>query len=392
MKRRFVLLLMTFSLPLQALEFSGNAALEWQQFTEDAVSPQQFDQSVTLSFQPKFRQDWNQGNDEITMELFLRGGSEDDARNHGDIRELKWLHVGSDDEWRIGIDSVFWGVTESRHLVDIINQTDRLEGLDGEDKLGQPMIHYTRIADWGVLDAFLLTGFREPGFHDAKGRLRLLLPVDDTQTGYESADGKHHVDVALRYSQGFGDSEIGVSLFHGTNRDPAFSVGSNAAGQPVLIPYYSQITQLGVDVQTIIEDWIWKLEMIARSSEAEAYVASTFGFEYTFYGIFDSAIDMGTLLEYSMENRFENAGVFDNDVFVGARFAFNDVQSSEVLAGLFYDVDLQSRSLRVEASRRLGSSWKMSVEAQFFNQINPQDPLFAFRQDDYLQLEAAYYF
>ena len=392
MNRLLFIGLAALSLPLQALEISGNVAAQAQWFWQDAAYPDQLDQNLTLSFEPRLRQDWNNGDDEVTLQLFMRADKRDDARNHADIRELKWLHVGENNEWRIGIDSVFWGVTESRHLVDIINQTDRVEGLDGEDKLGQPMIHYTRIADWGVLDLFVLPGFREPAFHSAEGRLRFALPVDDSQAQFESADGKNHIDFALRYSQSFGDSELGLSWFSGTSREASFSVGLDSNGRPVLLPYYAQINQFGIDVQTIVEDWIWKLEAIARDSQSQSYIAATFGFEYTFYGILDSAVDLGTLMEYSWESRNENAGIFDNDLFAGLRLAFNDVQSSEVLGGVFYDTDLGSASLRIEASRRLGDSWKLSAEMQVFSHVDASDPLTAFAADDYLQIELARYF
>ena len=40
-----------------------------------------------------------------------------------------------------GVRRVFWGVAESNHLVDVINQTDAIENPDQEDKLGQPMLN-----------------------------------------------------------------------------------------------------------------------------------------------------------------------------------------------------------------------------------------------------------
>ncbi len=68
---------------------------------------------------------------------------------HWDIRELSWIHVGNGWESRVGIRKVFWGVTEGRHLVDIINQTDQVDQVDGEEKLGQPMINLSTVRDWG---------------------------------------------------------------------------------------------------------------------------------------------------------------------------------------------------------------------------------------------------
>ena len=44
-------------------------------------------------------------------------------------------------ETKIGVRKDFWGVTETVHRVDILNQTDSVDGFDGEDKLGQPMIN-----------------------------------------------------------------------------------------------------------------------------------------------------------------------------------------------------------------------------------------------------------
>ncbi len=310
MQRSFIFIVLAVaSLSVEAWETSGNIAAELIVFPQSAQFDGQMDENLTLSFKPKVTQAWNNGNDELAVELFFRADDKDDERQHADIRELKWLHVAGNHEWRVGINTVFWGVTESQHLVDVINQIDSVEGVDGEDKLGQPMIHYTTIQDWGVLHAFVLTGFREGTFHSAEGRLRFPLVVDTSKTSYESSDEERHIDYAIRYEHMLGDTEFGLSWFEGTDRDASFSVGQNQQGQNVLMPFYQQITQAGIDLQSIIGDWIWKLEMIHRASDSDSFTAATGGFEYTFYGIAESAVDLGTLLEYSWEDRSENAGV-----------------------------------------------------------------------------------
>ena len=376
-----------------AWEYSGNIAAELQLYPEHGQYADQQDESFTLSFKPKVTHNWNDGDDAFSAELFMRADGADDNRQHADIRELKWLHLSGNDEWRVGIDTVFWGVTESQHLVDVINSIDRVEGIDGEDKLGQPMLHYTTIQDWGVFHVFILPGLRESAFHSNEGRLRFPLPVDDSQASYESSDEENHVDYALRYTRTFGDTELGLSYFKGTNRDPELNVGLDTNGQMVLIPYYAQMTQFGVDLQAIVGDWLWKWELIHRDQDSGSYIATTAGFEYTFYGIMDSATDMGTLLEYSYDDRSkQDDGVFNNDVFAGLRFAFNDVQSSDILAGIIVDTENQSRTLRVEANRRIGDSWKLTGELQVFTNIDDSDPLAAYERDDYLLVELARYF
>ncbi len=390
-------LLLCFGLALvssQAVaDFSGNIALESQSFFESTRFDDQLDNNLTLSAKPKWSGEWGGGDDLWSVELFARADNKDDERNRGDVRELLWLHLDGDNEWRVGINTMFWGVTESRHLVDVINQIDQVEGIDGEEKLGQPMIHLKRYQDWGVLDFLILPGFRERTFQSVEGRLRAPLVVDTDQAVYESSDEDQHVDFAIRFSQTYGDLDLGLSWFDGTSRDPVLVAGSDSDGNPVLVPLYEQMTQFGVDAQLIYEDWIWRLEMIHREADSNDFNAYTAGFEYTFYAILDSETDLGVLLEYSYDDRAEgDRGVFDRDVFLGGRFAFNDVQSSEILAGFVIDTNYASQSFRVEGNRRFGDSWKGTLELQTFTSIDSEDPLIALEQDDHLLLEIAYYF
>jgi len=374
-------------------DFSGNVAVEAISFSEEAQFEDQLDENLTMSFEPKWDGDWNEGDDLWSVELFMRADDKDSGREHADIRELLWLNIDGDNEWRVGINTMFWGVTESQHLVDVINQIDAVESIDGEDKLGQPMIHLKRYEDWGVLDFLVLPGFRERTFSAKEGRLRPPLVVDTDQVEYESSAGQQHIDYSLRFSQTYNDLDLGVSWFDGTNRDPLLLPGIDSDGDPVLTPFYEQMTQIGVDAQLLYLDWIWRLELIHRKAESNDRDAFIFGFEYTFYGILDSSADIGAITEYSYDNRPEGErGVFDRDLFVGARFALNDAQSSEVLAGFVVDTENHSRTFRVEASRRIGESWKLELELQTFANIDEDDPLAAFANDDFLLAEMAYYF
>jgi hypothetical protein len=388
----FTLVSLVVSGPLLATDFSGYLAVEAAVFPNDAQFENQFDANLTLSFKPRWQGDWNDGDDNWSAELFFRADGKDDERQHVDVRELMWLHLDGDSEWRVGFNTMFWGVTESQHLVDVINQVDAVEGVDGEDKLGQPMIHWKRYEDWGVVDLLILPGFRERSFYAEEGRLRPPLVVDADLAEFESSDEEKHIDLAMRYSQTFGDLDLGLSWFDGTNRDPVF-IPRTANNITVLVPYYGQMTQFGIDALLIYENWIWKLELIHRNQRAGDYNAFTYGFEYTFYGINESDVDLGSIVEFSYDSRRDGErGVFDRDLFVGGRFAFNDEKSSEILAGLFFDTDNGSQSFRVEGSRRVGDNLKLSLELQTFSRIDPDDPLQAFSDDDFIQMEAAWYY
>ena len=395
-QKRWLLAGLSFAListTLSAAEWSGNIALEARHFPHDALDSRQHDDNLSLSVQPEFYHQWDGGNQSFTFVPFARIDQGDDERSHADIRELTWLMAADNWELRVGIRKLFWGVTESQHLVDIINQTDGVENLDGEDKLGQPMINGAWITEHGTFDLFILPRFRERTFAGTEGRLRTIPRVDDDLTSYESSDEESHIDSAIRWSHILGELDVALSHFSGTSRDPIFTPTLNSQGELVLAPHYALIDQTGIELQTTIGDWLWKLEAIHRSAQGESYNASVAGFEYTLVGLFDSPFDLGLIAEYHYDNRGESATTpFEDDLFIGSRLTLNDAQSSEILAGVIVDLDEQSRFYTIEASRRLGEQFKLTLEARWFSNMESSDPLFTLRSDDYLLMELVWYF
>ena len=372
--------------------WSGNVALETRLFPYSPSFEDQDDDHIAFSAsaQPEYYKSWDGGDQSFALTLFGRVDQQDDKRTHADIRELTWLKVAHTWELRVGIRKVFWGVTESQHLVDIINQTDLVENIDGEDKLGQPMINLALIHDWGTLDLYALTGFRERTFPGKSGRFRTSLPVDIKNPEYDASNKEKHIDFAARWSRVIGDWDVGISHFYGTSRQPRFKPNADFSA---LIPVYDLIHQTGLDIQTVQDAWLWKLEVISRSGQDGRFTALTGGFEYTLVGIFDTPSDLGILSEYLYDDRNNDTITpYEKDIMVGARLTLNDVQSTEFLFGIIQDLDSSTYYLNLEASRRLGDTWKLSVEARTFSNINHSDPLYGFRKDDYLQMELARYF
>lgn len=377
-----------------ANEWSGNISMEARLFSNDALSTSQYDSYGSISVQPEWFHEWNEGKQIFSFVPFARLDNHDEERSHFDIRELSWLKVLPESELRIGIRKVYWGVTESQHLVDVINQTDLVESTDGEEKLGQPMLNYAFINDWGTVDLFILPYFRERTFPGINGRLRTSLVVDTDNPVYESADKENHIDTAIRWQHSLGAWDIGLSYFDGTSRDPSFTAAVDGSGNPVLRPVYYLMKQAGLDLQATRESWLWKLEFIHREINNQNYNAATGGFEYTFYGVADSSSDIGLLMEYSYDDRKQNATTtFDDDVMLALRWTRNDENDTSLLLGVVEDLNNSERLYSIEASRRLGESWKLSIEARLFSGIEDSNSLlYSVRQDDFIQVELGYYF
>ncbi|HFD78795.1 MAG TPA: hypothetical protein ENK05_00195 [Gammaproteobacteria bacterium] len=373
---------------------SGFVALETRAFVDDAQFEDQFDGlQPSLILQPEWTLESADRNDQLSLIPFAQLDSRDSRRTHFDLREAYWSHVSGDWEILAGVNRVFWGVTESRHLVDIINQTDFVQDIDTEDKLGQPMVNLVTRRDWGEVSLYLMPWFRERTFPGKDGRLRFPL-VTDGDARYQSGDKQHRGDVALRYSHYLGDWDFGVYYFNGTGREPRFVPN---AGGTRLIPFYDLIKQVGTDIQYTREGWLWKFEGLWRAEHGQHYWSAVGGFEYTLYQIAASEADLGLLLEYSWDGRSDDATrqppiFFDDDLFTGARLTLNDVQSSELLAGFVIDRQSHETQLSLEAERRLDNHWKAELESRWFLNSGNRVVVNAFKKDSYLTFRISRYF
>ncbi|MCW8328713.1 hypothetical protein MD588_07815 [Photobacterium sp. SDRW27] len=387
-----LVLLVSAEIKAATVEYSGYVATETSLFAQATKFSEQSQHSVSVATQPELYQEWDSGTS-FTFVPFGRLDSADSERSHVDIRELNVLLLDGNWEMRLGLGKVFWGVTEFVHLVDIINQTDLVENINAEEKLGQPMVHFTLIKDWGVAELFVLPYFRERTFPGVNGRLRTELVVDTDRARYESSAEQHHTDLSVRYSHTYGELDLGLHYFTGTGREPTLLPLSDSGGQLVLIPFYEQINQIGTDIQLVAGEWLWKLEALYRNGQGDGYTAVAGGFEYTFVGIVDTAMDLGVITEYVYDSRGNRATTpFQNDVVIGLRWAVNDLNDSTLLAGWLQDLENPAKIFQIEASRRLSDQWKVELELRTFQDLPKSDPIYSLSDDDHLKLELAYYF
>lgn len=337
----------------------------------------------------------------FTLAPFLRLDAGDERRTHADLREAYFLVFGEvrGQEWevRLGVDRVFWGVTESRRLVNIVNQIDLVEHPYKEPSMGQAMAHLTMSGDWGAVEVFGMTWHRARTFPGRSGRLRFPLVVDNERVSYESDAGRWRPEFAARFSRSSGDMDVGVSVFDGNSREPMLSPDIDPNGRPVLLPGYERIRQFGLDAQLTAGPWLFKLEGLGRAGARdrrgveEDYVAATLGGEYTVYSLFGSAADLSLIGEWNYDGRGRNAtNIFQNDLFLAARLAFNDVQSTEVLGSLMDDFDTTTRVLTFELNRRITGRFSLHLEAIALLDVDAGDLSYASRRDSFLELHLIY--
>ena len=336
---------------------------------------------------------WRSADRDVTFrfEPYVRLDSADDERTYADLREGSLALARGDWELLGGFSKVFWGVAESRNVTDVINQTDALEDIDDDEKLGQPMLRLSRRVGSGVVEAYWLPVFRERGFPGRDGRLRTDPVVDADAARYERDGDEFAGDFALRYAGRFGDFDVGLHGFHGTNRAPRLDVDA-ATGR--LTPFYQRLTQAGVDLQHTTGPWLLKAEAVAAKIGDDRFAATVAGFEYTFFDLRGSGLDLGVIGEHLHDGRDQRespATPFDNDAFAGLRLTLNDAQDTEFLGGAIVDLDSGAAQVSAEFQRRLGDRTLLEIEGRAFSARG--DPLIApLRRDHVLTVRLTRYF
>ena len=98
-------------------------------------------------------------------------------------------------------------------------------------------------------------------------------------------------------------------------------------------------------------------------------------------------------MEYHFDQRGDQSPQpFNHDLFMGARFGFNNTASTQLLTGVVADVEGGGHFFNTEFSTRLGDRWRLEAEVRIFSNAPPSDPLHFIQRDDYAQLQLERFF
>ena len=387
------------------------------------------------------------------LNLFAREDQQDENRSHVDVREALLTLVFNSVEVQAGVGRVFWGVTEAAHVVDVINQDDFVENVDGEDKLGQPMVALKWYSPFGDFSAYALPGFRSRAFNADDARPSLEVDVHEEDEQFEASDRKKHVDYAFRWKHYFGPVDFGLSWFKGTARAPRLvpcfrsgttranadgsstntpncdidsgtpdrpdelfvglndalallGIGTSSAEQESqirqeirseisLVPHYDLSEQFGLDMQYTVGPAAFKVEAVLREQLDTKFLIADVGMEYTFSSIFGSDADVSIVAEYLYDERAEDRrflAQFDDDVFIGSRIGLNNAADTQMLGGVIIDRNHGSRLYSLEATSRLSDSILLGLETRFLSRVGETDVIAAVENEDTVRLTLSFFY
>ena len=152
---------------------------------------------------------------------------------------------------------------------------------------------------------------------------------------------------------------------------------------------YNLIKQIGLDLQLTLDAFLGKAEIIkrkgfdTRGADKSSHHAFVVGGEYSIYGVFDSEADLTLFAEWNHDNRDAAATTaLQNDLFIAARYTFNDVEDTSITAAVVDDLDFGTKTLNLEFNRRLSDYVSLKAEAFAFLDTDTNDEVTSQIMDD----------
>ncbi|GLR76780.1 hypothetical protein [Aliivibrio sifiae] len=305
------------------------------------------------------------------------------------IAKINW--IGDSYQIDVGYDLIYWGVTEGINVINIINQRDQIRDYFQKQGLGQSMVAVSYFEDSVTVDGYILPRFEELNYGGTQRPWGLGLPVDASQSTYESSKGKNHTDYAARISGMLDDLEFGFVYFNGTYRQPIYKVDGEIEN---LAPHYVLGNTFGLDAQYIMDSNIYKFELgYFKPNSYDSYVSTTFGVERTLGSSWFGEGESTVYAEYYYDSRQDdNTVAFQNDIFLAYKYTTYNVYDLETTIGGIIDTQYGGVIGTLEITGKLTNNIKVSVELIYFNSSDPNDALFYSNDFDQLSFNAHWYF
>ncbi len=306
--------------------------------------------------------------------------SEHSGRTFARLDELYGTYTTDSSQWFAGRNIRFWGALEARNIVDGFNVQDWRSDLFITDKIGAANGGYSYYMEQGTLS--LIVKFEEADQPMAKSPyvynfFPAFVTYDETlQTEnsrdepsvYVSFSGSTETEIALDYA---------LILEHGYDSQRYFAPDGALDGSAVTMRQHAYRVNKAMTYNTaVIGATLVKVEALYADVIDERLISDYWhaglGVEHSV--AFDShGGELGLIGEYYRYETLESGKysdldlfeTFQNDLFLGVRYAFNDAQSSSFVGGVVHDMEYDEQMSYLEFETRLGSSMKLNLDYRY---------------------------
>ena len=367
-RKVFLLFISTCQIIMADVEMSGHVDLNSQAYL---IKPDSKDSS---SFTATQTLELNYTKDDLSAYAKLYAQEAKNDRTFARVDELFLKYDFEDDSIQAGKSVKFWGALELRNIVDGFNPQELRNDMFKTDKLGVYNASYSHYTDSGEIEVIVklyeqdqkMAGFPYVYYVFSKN-----INYDDN---LNTSKSEYRPSIYLKYS-GSTDSEYPLDFAfiyeNGYDSQRYFSKVQNQANT------YLQNTYIVNKFMTyntlVVGSTLIKLEALYAVVEDEVnvgdYAHLACGFEHSLED-FKNGATLGIIGEYYRYFTFENDKYNDlqlfetmqNDLFIGARYSFNNADDSSFVGGGIFDTQYNEQTYYAKFESRFGNDYKVELD------------------------------
>ncbi len=343
----------------------------------------------------------------------MRGSSYKNERSFIRIDEFYGKYDFEDDQVMAGKSIRFWGTLESKNITDGFNPDDLRSDVFDPQKMGSWNGSYTHYTDRGEVSFIVRLHEQDRRMPHSPYAYYIysdtfegvpLSYVKDLQTeksAYRpsvflkasgSTDSEYALDYTVVFENGYDSQRYYTDS--GISNPLAISFTENAYIVNKLMTYDT----------LVVDSTLFKLEAVYADVADDTVVSDYYhlglGIEHTLTQFNDEA-DLGLIAEYYKydifdTNKYDDIDLFEvyqNDLFLGARYSLNEGNDASIVAGAVFDLDYHEQVYYAEYEGRIADTFKLNLDYRYIKPSSDTSTVFNLLQrHQRISLKMGYYF
>ena len=332
--------------------------------------------------------------------------------------ELYGTYDFEDDQIMIGKNIRFWGALEVRNITNSFNSDELRDDPFESDKLGSwnaTYTHYTESGEFSAIvkfyeqsramSAFPYVYYYFPQNIPIMPNVELPLIYNDSLNTEKSefrpsvylkysgsTDSDYPLDYAIVFENGY-DSQ----RYYTTNM-AADSKSMQTNENAYLVNKISTFNTL------VVGSTLVKLEAlytdVISDAEISDYMHIGFGVEHTLNQFYGDA-SLGLIAEYYYYHTFDSSKrgdlelfeLFQNDLFLGLRYSFNQENDASIIGGTILDTEYNEQVYYVKYETRIADIFKLNLDYRFIEpSTSYKTAFYLMGRHERISLKIGYYF
>ena len=405
---------------LDNVTYQGNIDLALQSYMKAPTGKEKQNALLCANLEAKYMNESFTGFVKVRVQqdyYDLQGSAKHTYRSFVRLDELYGSYDFADDTIVVGKNILFWGALEVRSLVNVFNPDELRADPFYTDKLGVINASYTHYTESGEISAIVKLYEQDrkmpaypyvyyyfPATVQTAPNVNLPLVYDET---LKTKASRYRPSIYLKYSDTT-DTEYALDyafIFENGYDSQRYYTKTLQANNTLTTQENAYLVNKFMTYDTlVIGATLYKLEATYANILDDAlisdYIHVGSGAEHTLSQVYKEA-DLSLLVEYyryitlqsGKKDDLDLFELFQNDLFLGLRYSFNQGNDASIVGGGIFDLDYNEQVYYMEYQTRLLDTFKLNFDYRYISPSKNYNTAFKLMgAHERLSLKLGYYF